>query len=286
MSLQPSHMRSTKDHVVDLTSVDLSGIDHGWLERSKFRSRPAEDSITLSLVHLDVALAVTAQDRDFEKSVDGVSSFKVSARRLALRPEDSEHSPAAVSCEDPVIQRLSDALAATEAAHDRYSGICADALRLAILTRQFSRQAGPGRSDPALSPGVVEDRVGRNARSLQKWRLKRVLQYVDDHLAAKITLKDLATVAGLSRMHFAAQFRTAIGMRPHQYLLKRRIERAEELLKQAEVSLVDVALTVGFQTQAHFTTVFRRFAGDTPYRWRSAYLAQATPLPPARTCLS
>ena len=102
----------------------------------------------------------------------------------------------------------------------------------------------------------------------------------------KITLNDLAAVAGLSRMHFAAQFRAAVGMRPHQYLLKRRIERAEELLKQAEVSLVDIALTVGFQTQAHFTTVFKRFAGDTPYQWRSAFLAQSAPLPRARMSLS
>jgi AraC-like DNA-binding protein len=65
-----------------------------------------------------------------------------------------------------------------------------------------------------------------------------VLQYVDDHLITKITRQDLAKVAGLSRMHFAAQFRAAVGMRPHQYLLKRRIERAEALLKQAEISLV------------------------------------------------
>ena len=184
--------------------------------------------------------------------------------------------------EDPVIRRLSDALAATEAADDSHSAICADALRLAILTRQFSRQANSARTDTA----ATEDLPGRNVRSLQKWRLKRVLQYVDDHLDAKITLQDLATVAGLSRMHFAAQFRTAIGMRPHEYLLKRRIERAEELLKQAEVSLVDVALTVGFQTQAHFTTVFKRFAGDTPHQWRSAYLGQSAPLPPARMSLS
>jgi AraC family transcriptional regulator len=42
---------------------------------------------------------------------------------------------------------------------------------------------------------------------------------------------------------------------------------------------VDIALTVGFQTQAHFTTVFKRFVGDTPYQWRSAYLAQFMPLP-------
>jgi AraC family transcriptional regulator len=87
-------------------------------------------------------------------------------------------------------------------------------------------------------------------------------------------------------MHFAAQFRAAVGMRPHQYLLKRRIERAEALLKQAEISLVEVALTVGFQTQAHFTTVFKRFAGDTPYQWRSAYLAQSIAVQPSRMSLS
>jgi AraC-like DNA-binding protein len=55
---------------------------------------------------------------------------------------------------------------------------------------------------------------------------------------------------------------------------RQRIERAKELLKQADVSLVNVALTVGSQTQAHFTTAFKRFAGDTPYQWRSAYFTQ------------
>jgi AraC-like DNA-binding protein len=231
----------------------------------------------LSLVHLDVALAVTAQTRDVKEAADGAPCFKVSAKRLARRAEDAGHAPAAE--DDPVILRLSDALAAAEAAQDRHSGICADALRLAILTRQFSGQAAP-------LAAVVADHGGRNVRSLQNWRLKRVLQYVDDHLTAKITLQDLAKVAGLSRMHFAAQFRAAVGMRPHQYLLKRRIERAETLLKQAEISLVEVALTVGFQTQAHFTTVFKRFAGDTPYQWRSAYLAQSIAVQPSHTSLS
>ena len=286
MSLQMSPAQSTKDHVVDLRSIDLSGIDRRRLQRSKFAGRFAEDGITLSFVHLDVALAVTAQDRGVRDSVDGVTCFKVSAKRLARCSEDAEHSAAAGNSEDPVIQRLSDALAATEAAHDRYSEICADALRLALLTRQFSRRAGSERSGTTPPADVVEGCSGRKARSLQKWRLKRVLQYVDDHLAAKITLQDLAMVAGLSRMHFAAQFRGATGMRPHQYLLKRRIERAETMLKLTEVSLVEIALTVGFQTQAHFTTVFKRFAGDTPYQWRSAYLAQSIPVQPAQMTLS
>ena len=282
MSLQMSPVQSTKDHVADIRSIDLSVIAGRRLQRSKFAGRFAEDGITLSLVHLDVALAVKAEGRDAEEAADGVRCFRVSAKRLARSSGQVDALSAVEKFEDPVIRRLSDALAATEAADDSHSAICADALRLALLTRQFSRQANSARTDTA----ATEDLPGRNVRSLQKWRLKRVLQYVDDHLDAKITLQDLATVAGLSRMHFAAQFRTAIGMRPHEYLLKRRIERAEELLKQAEVSLVDVALTVGFQTQAHFTTVFKRFAGDTPHQWRSAYLGQSAPLPPARMSLS
>jgi AraC family transcriptional regulator len=280
MSLQMS--LAPPDQVVDLPSIDLSGIDRRRLKRSKFTDRFAEDGITLSLVHLDVALAVKAERRDARDAADGVPSFKVSAKRLARGSGNIEAAPAQDKFEDPVIRRLSDALAATELAHDPHSAICADALRLAILTRQFSREANPGRTGTASG----EDHAGRHVRSLQKWRLKRVVEYVDENLGGKITLQDLAVVAGLSRMHFAAQFRASVGMRPHEYLLKRRIECAEELLKQADISLVDVALTVGFQTQAHFTTVFKRFAGDTPYQWRSAYLAQSVPLPPARVSLS
>jgi AraC-like DNA-binding protein len=103
---------------------------------------------------------------------------------------------------------------------------------------------------------------------LPKWRLKRVIEHVDAHLQHRVTLAEMAAVAGLTRMHFAAQFRRATGVSPHGYLLRRRVERAKELLRDIRRPLVDVALSVGFATQAHFTTVFKRFAGQTPHRWR------------------
>lgn len=165
--------------------------------------------------------------------------------------------------EDPIVRSLSDVLETMEAAQDRHSRACADALRLAIVSRNLSQRASCG----------SEDGSHRKTKSLQKWRLKRVVEYVDANLAEKITLQDLAAVAGLSRMHFAAQFRAATGLRPHQYILKRRVERSERLLKQTKESLVEIALTVGFQTQAHFTTVFKRFTGDTPHQWRCEHLA-------------
>jgi hypothetical protein len=84
MTLQTSQAQSTRDHAIGLGSVDLSVIDRPRLERSKLADRFAEDSITLSLIHLDVALAVEAQNRN---AGDGTSCFKVSAKRLARDPE-------------------------------------------------------------------------------------------------------------------------------------------------------------------------------------------------------
>jgi AraC family transcriptional regulator len=164
---------------------------------------------------------------------------------------------------DPVVLQLSSALAAAERSDDDFAVLYADALRLAVVARIESL-----RERAAPAPG------GRSAPSgLVKWRLKRVTDFVEAELHRPVTLADMAAAAGLSRMHFAAQFRAATGLRAHEYLLKCRIERAQKLLQQTREPLAQIALIVGFQTQAHFTTVFGRFVGDTPHRWRRAHRA-------------
>jgi AraC-like DNA-binding protein len=162
---------------------------------------------------------------------------------------------------DPIVERLSRALEAAESSDHGFGNLYADAVRLAIVTRLLSL-----RPDPEPKP---EEQPARTTIALPKWRWKRVVEYVDSHLDETISLADMAAVAGLSRMYFAAQFRAATGIRPHEFLLRRRIDRAKQMLAETESTLVDVALSVGFQNQAHFTTVFRRFVGETPYRWRS-----------------
>ena len=104
--------------------------------------------------------------------------------------------------------------------------------------------------------------------ALPKWRLRRVEQYIADHFDRCLSLSELANVAGLSRMHFAAQFRTATGYRPREYLLNHRIEHAKTLLATTGRPLAEIALAVGFSTQAHFSTVFKRISGESPARWR------------------
>lgn len=164
--------------------------------------------------------------------------------------------------DDQVIRSLSRALETVELEYDEP---CAEALRRAIAVRLAGLQ-------PEIRGAVrfseADDR--RSIRPLQKWRLKRVIEYVDTNLSSKLGLLDLAAVAGLSRMHFASQFRAATGLRPHEFLLRRRIRRSEELLRSSRMAILEIALAVGFQTQAHFTTVFKRFAGCTPREWRTA----------------
>lgn len=133
----------------------------------------------------------------------------------------------------------------------------------------------PERSGPS-------DRPGRSRTPLPQWRLRRVIAHIDSNIDAGITRADLAAVVGLSRMHFAAQFRAATGLRPHEFLLRRRIEHARHLLAEPRTKLVEVALSVGFQTQAHFTTVFKRIVGETPHRWRHAAHGDADPVGPER----
>jgi AraC family transcriptional regulator len=165
--------------------------------------------------------------------------------------------------DDRVIRSLSIALEAAEQGRDRY---CIETLRHAIAIRLASLQSTLQEEDL----GAERQSRGRRIRALQKWRLRRVVDYIDNHLADKISLQDLAAVAGLSRMHFASQFRVATGLRPHEFLLRRRIRRAEEMLQNGTMTIVEIALNVGFQTQAHFTTVFKRFVGHTPRQWRAA----------------
>ena len=111
---------------------------------------------------------------------------------------------------------------------------------------------------------------------MPKWRLRRVQEYVDAHFREPLSLADLAAVAGLSRMHFAAQFRAATGYRPHDYLLYQRIENAKAILSNTGTPLAEVAIALGFQAQSHFSTVFKRLTGETPARWRRQRRQRAT----------
>lgn len=98
--------------------------------------------------------------------------------------------------------------------------------------------------------------------------LARVLDFIDDRLADDLSLAELAAVENLSPMHFARQFRRAVGLSPHQYVVRCRIARAQALLSLTRHRLSEIALAVGFSNQSHMTALFSRNLGITPLRYR------------------
>ncbi|MFP3544371.1 AraC family transcriptional regulator [Rhizobium sp. SIMBA_035] len=105
---------------------------------------------------------------------------------------------------------------------------------------------------------------------LSAWRLNRVRRYAEARLDQRMTLEELADVAGFSRAHFAATFKAATSVSAHEFLLRIRIQAAMRLLAFSDLALVQVALQTGFQNQPHFTTVFRKIVSVTPGRWRDS----------------
>jgi AraC-like DNA-binding protein len=92
----------------------------------------------------------------------------------------------------------------------------------------------------------------------------RICEYVEAHLDEKISLSRLASMAGLSAHHFARAFRESVGMPPHGYLLQRRLEHVEHMLRETQLPLSEIALTAGFSDQSHLARHFRRLTGMSP----------------------
>src|SRR3984957_2385115 len=157
---------------------------------------------------------------------------------------------------DPVVERLARALIHAEELAGAFGQSYADGISLAITAQLFGGHTG------------CSSVTGTRVSGLAKWRLKRATDVMTANVAEPIGLADIAAAAGLSRMHFAAQFRVTTGLQPHEYLQRRRIERTQELLLNTDLPLVEIAFEAGFKTQSHFTTVFSRVVGQTPNAWR------------------
>lgn len=103
---------------------------------------------------------------------------------------------------------------------------------------------------------------------MARWQILRVKRYVEENLTCRMTVADIAAQTGLHRSHFSRVFRSVTGESPHSYLVRQRIERAQELMLATERTLSQIALDSGMADQAHLTRLFRRHLGETPGCWR------------------
>jgi AraC family transcriptional regulator len=127
------------------------------------------------------------------------------------------------------------------------------------------RDARDAQDTPAAHPPATTSPGG-----LAPWQVRRVLAYVEANLDKPIRNGDLADVARLSQFHFNVSFRRSVGDSPHEYIIRRRIERAQGLMLSTDAPLSEIAITCGHADQAHFTRLFRRVVGESPGAWRRA----------------
>lgn len=161
-----------------------------------------------------------------------------------------------LTCRDPKIEYLLWALKAELEEEQPFGRIYADSLGVALASQLIRRWA----------PHALKIDAG----GLPERKLKRALTYIDDRLAHDLTLEDIAREAGFSSSHFGALFKRATGMPVHRYVIRRRVERAVELITFTRLPLCDVALQAGFANQSHMALAVRRSTGVTPKRLRDA----------------
>jgi AraC family transcriptional regulator len=117
---------------------------------------------------------------------------------------------------------------------------------------------------------VLEGKTGRHVPpdALQLGRLQGVLEWIGQHLSNELSNAELAERAGVSESHFRRIFHEAMGMTPHRYVLRLRLERVHELLTRTSFSIARVAAQCGFNSQSHMTACFSAAYGVTPARAR------------------
>jgi AraC family transcriptional regulator len=103
---------------------------------------------------------------------------------------------------------------------------------------------------------------------LPAWQQRRVVDFIEEHLADEISLAALAKLVELSLFHFARAFTQSFGVPPHRYHMARRIDRARGLLQKQALSVTEIGIQIGFRETSSFTRAFRKVTGLTPTEFR------------------
>jgi AraC family transcriptional regulator len=172
--------------------------------------------------------------------------------KLPVAPADSIRY--AAGFRDKVIQHIGRSIL-SELTHETAAGrMYVEAASLTLGARLLQKYCDSGACAPGESP----------APSLDHVRLRRVLDYIAANIEGDITLVDLAGIAGYSVFHFARKFTLAMGISPHRYISRMRLENAMAQLAAGNLPLAEIALNAQFSSQASFTRAFHRSTGMTP----------------------
>lgn len=128
-----------------------------------------------------------------------------------------------------------------------------------VILHRLGRIAGQRASTP------------NHGERLSRRQAQRVIDFLQANVAKSLTLSDLAALCGVSQYHFARAFKNTVGIPPYRYQVMLRIERAKVLLKSTRLPIVDIAMTVGYESTSSFTRAFKTEVGVAPVSWRNEH---------------
>jgi AraC family transcriptional regulator len=160
--------------------------------------------------------------------------------------------------EDDVIEHIGRSILSELTVETAVSRMYVETASLTLAARLLQKHCDSGACAPTDS----------SAHSLDHIRLRRVLDYIAANTGDDITLATLAGIAGYSPFHFARKFTLAMGISPHRYVSRIRLESAMAELAAGKLPLAEIALNAQFSSQASFTRAFRRATSMTPQEYR------------------
>jgi AraC family transcriptional regulator len=159
---------------------------------------------------------------------------------------------------DPLLEQL--AIAVLNALHD---GSTDDRLYIETIAQLIGVHLARVHSSRAKAARKSEPLDG-----LSQARVRRLLDYIEQHLGDDLSLEALAAEASLSPLYLVRAFRSAVGQSPHQYVVTRRVEQARRLLTSTTLPIAEISLATGFSSQSHLSNWFRRIVGASPAAYR------------------
>ncbi len=206
-------------------------------------------------------LGIFPAHNTFTSSMRVVCSFRPEyIEKILLEAEHQSEPRIRLRIQDSKMQRII-LLLMEEVESGAPSGrLYAESLAHALAVRFVLSGASSRKKEDLYSSGSA----------LPKHALRRVLEFIDEDVSAELSLESLADASGYSRGHFLRMFHRATGITPHQYVIKKRLDRAIALFKRRELSLAYIAAECGFSSQAHLTRTFYEHTGVTPGEYRRA----------------
>jgi AraC family transcriptional regulator len=161
-----------------------------------------------------------------------------------------------VRADDPALSWISDQMVEEVAAGGPGGRLCYDALALQASVHILRKYA------------AVQFKLPCSQGRFRPQHARLIEDYIEANLSRNITLDELANICNLTPVQFARKFCAHYRMRPHAFVLSRKVERAREHLRKDRLALKEIALLSGFSDQSHLTRIFRRQMNLTPAEYR------------------